>query len=74
MLFYERVLLDMAREQQRDRLAEAEAFRLARQFRGDDDVYPKLRQWLAGQVSNLLIAARTRLHAYEAEDLQVHER
>jgi hypothetical protein len=25
MLFYERVLLDIAREQQRDRLAEAEA-------------------------------------------------
>lgn len=74
MLFNERVLLDIAREQQRDRLTEAEAFRLARQFGGDDDVCPKLRQWLAGQVGDLLIAAGTRLHAHEAENLQVCER
>lgn len=74
MLFDDRVLLDIAREKQHDWLAEAEAFRLAQQLRGDGEIQPKAIARLAGRVGHLLIAAGTRLHTPEAENLQVCER
>ena len=71
MLFNERILLDIAREQQRARLKEAEAFHLARQLGGDAEVHPKVSHRLAGRIGDLLIAAGTRLQARQAENLQV---
>lgn len=67
------LLLLIVQQQYQDRLAEAEAFRLARLLSTQDFPHPTLRQRLIWPVGDLLITLGQKLHPAQSPSLQVCE-
>jgi hypothetical protein len=69
MMFNDRVLWAIAQEQHRQRLAEAEARRLAKQFQTTDKGEGRLRQEIAWRLGEVLIVLGRKLQAEPRESL-----